>query len=93
MVLLGATGLAMPNSVASALSRHGSAAGSAAAVVGFAQFGAAAVAAPAVGLLGNSARAIAIVMTGAAALALAGFVATRGGRTVGRTIGERAAAG
>lgn len=93
MVLLGATGLAMPNSVASALSRHGSAAGAAAAVVGFAQFGAAAVAAPAVGLLGNSARAIAIVMTGAAALALVGFLAARGGRAGGRTIGERPAAG
>ncbi|NKY58417.1 multidrug effflux MFS transporter [Nocardia flavorosea] len=77
MVLLGATGLAMPNSVASALSRHGAAAGSAAAVVGFTQFGAAAIAAPAVGLLGNSALAIAIAMTGAAALALLGFLAAR----------------
>ncbi|WP_280398092.1 multidrug effflux MFS transporter [Nocardia carnea] len=80
MVLLCTTGLAMPNSVASALSRHGEAAGSAAAVVGFAQFGAAALAAPVVGLLGNSAHAIAIVMTAAATLALLGFLAARPGR-------------
>ncbi|MFI5716530.1 multidrug effflux MFS transporter [Nocardia sp. NPDC051750] len=77
MLLLCTTGLAMPNSVAVALSRHGESAGSAAAIVGFAQFGAAALAAPAVGLLGNSARAIAIVMTVAAALALLGLLAAR----------------
>ncbi|WP_051164951.1 multidrug effflux MFS transporter [Nocardia testacea] len=81
MVLLGATGLTMPNSVTSAMSRHGATAGSAAAVIGFTQFGAAAIAPPAVGLLGNSARGIAIVMTTAAALALAGFLAARGGAT------------
>lgn len=81
MVLLGATGLTMPNSVTSAMSRHGATAGSAAAVIGFTQFGAAAIAPPAVGLLGNSARGIAIVMTAAAALALAGFLAARGGAT------------
>lgn len=81
MVLLGATGLTMPNSVSSAMSRHGATAGSAAAVIGFTQFGAAAIAPPAVGLLGNSARGIAIVMTAAAALALAGFLAARGGAT------------
>ncbi|WP_416563236.1 multidrug effflux MFS transporter [Nocardia testacea] len=81
MVLLGATGLTMPNSVTSAMSRHGATAGSAAAVIGFTQFGAAAIAPPAVGLLGNSARGIAIVMTAAAALALAGFLAARGSAT------------
>lgn len=51
------------------LSRHGSLAGSAAAMVGFAQFGAAGVIAPIVGLLGNTSLAVAITMTTAATLA------------------------
>lgn len=39
-------------------------------MVGFAQFGAAAVIAPIVGLLGNTSLAIAVAMTGSAVLAL-----------------------
>ncbi len=65
-----ATGFVMPNAPALALSRHGEAAGTAAAMVGFAQFGAAAVIAPIVGLLGNTSLAIAVAMTGSAVLAL-----------------------
>lgn len=75
ILLLCATGFAMPNSVALALSRHGGSSGAAAAVIGFAQFGAAAVAAPVVGLLGNTALAVAAVMTAAAALAGTGLLA------------------
>ncbi|NKR74294.1 multidrug effflux MFS transporter [Prescottella equi] len=70
LALLCATGFVMPNAPALALSRHGEAAGTAAAMVGFAQFGAAAVIAPIVGLLGNTSLAIAVAMTGSAVLAL-----------------------
>ncbi|NKY43827.1 multidrug effflux MFS transporter [Nocardia cerradoensis] len=69
LVLLFATGFVMPNAPALALSRHGGVAGTAAATVGFAQFGAAGVVAPIVGLLGNTSLAVAITMTAAATLA------------------------
>lgn len=72
LLLLGATGFAIPNIPALALSRHGALAGSAAALVGFAQFATAAVVAPLVGLLGNTALAVAIT-SGTAALL--GFLA------------------
>lgn len=48
-------GLAVPNGSAIALTRHGEAAGTAAAMLGTAQFGTGALAAPLVGLLGGSA--------------------------------------
>lgn len=70
LALLCSTGFVMPNAPALALSRHGEAAGTAAALVGFAQFGAAAAVAPVVGLLGNSSLAISITLSGSAALAL-----------------------
>lgn len=63
-------GLAFPNSPALALSRHGEAAGTAAAMLGATQFGIAALTAPVVGLLGTaSALPMAAVMTGTTALA------------------------
>ncbi len=54
-VVLGAGGLAIPNAPALAMSRHGEAAGTAAALLGAVQFGVGALAAPAVGLLGTGA--------------------------------------
>jgi len=72
--VLAAVGLAMPHTPALALSRHGEAAGTAAAMLGATQFGVAALIAPCVGLLGNDARAMALVMaatmTGALAVLL-----------------------
>ncbi|WP_082599700.1 multidrug effflux MFS transporter [Nocardioides sp. Root151] len=53
-VLLGCAGLIMPNVPALALSRHGEAAGSAAAVLGFLQFGVGGVVAPVVGLFDST---------------------------------------
>jgi len=60
--VLAAVGLALPNTPALALSRHGEAAGTAAALLGAAQFGVAALTAPFVGTLGNDGRAMAVVM-------------------------------
>lgn len=71
--VLAMVGLAMPNAPALALSRHGEAAGTAAALLGAVQFGVGALAAPLVGVLGVGALAMAIVVFGgmaAAALAL-----------------------
>ncbi|MGW4094656.1 hypothetical protein [Nocardia sp. NPDC004750] len=62
----------MPNAPAPALSRHGAVAGTAAAMVGFAQFRATAAVAPAVGLLGNTGLAVAITLAASATL---GFLA------------------
>ncbi|MFV9453418.1 multidrug effflux MFS transporter [Rhodococcus sp. NM-2] len=70
LALLCATGFVMPNAPALALTRHGDAAGTAAAIVGFAQFGTAAVVAPIVGVLGNTALAVAVTMTSCAVLAV-----------------------
>ncbi|MET7424552.1 multidrug effflux MFS transporter [Dactylosporangium sp. NPDC005555] len=62
--LLTAAGLALPNAPALAMSRHGEAAGTAAALLGAVQFGVGAVAAPLVGVLGTGAMAMAVVIAG-----------------------------
>ena len=69
-MVLFASGLALPNAPALALSRHGDAAGSAAALLGAIQFGVGAVVSPVVGLLGNDAVAIGIVVVSALTLAI-----------------------
>ncbi|MCF6744450.1 multidrug effflux MFS transporter [Blastococcus sp. KM273128] len=69
-VVLFACGLALPNAPALALSRHGEAAGSAAALLGAVQFGVGAVVSPVVGLLGNDSTAVGLVVVAALALAL-----------------------
>jgi DHA1 family bicyclomycin/chloramphenicol resistance-like MFS transporter len=61
----------MPHTPALALSRHGEAAGTAAALLGATQFGVAAVIAPCVGLLGNDGRAMAAVVAATMVGALA----------------------
>jgi DHA1 family bicyclomycin/chloramphenicol resistance-like MFS transporter len=63
-------GFVLPNAPALALSRHGEAAGTAAALLGAGQFGLGALIAPLVGVLGNDGPAMAITMTGGAAVAL-----------------------
>jgi len=71
-MVLGAAGLALPNTPALALTRHGEAAGTAAAMLGFVQFGVGAVVAPLVGLLGSdSAVPMGAVMLAVTLLALA----------------------
>jgi DHA1 family bicyclomycin/chloramphenicol resistance-like MFS transporter len=77
--VLGAVGFVMPNAPALALSRHGEAAGGAAALLGAAQFGLGAIVAPVVGALGNDAVAVATTMvaTSAAALAALGVITAR----------------
>ena len=59
-----------PNASTLALGRHGERAGTAAAFIGFLQFGIAGVVAPMVGWLGEDAQAMSTVMAGAALLAL-----------------------
>jgi DHA1 family bicyclomycin/chloramphenicol resistance-like MFS transporter len=61
-LVLASAGLALPNAPALALSRHGEAAGTAAALLGAVQFGVGALAAPLVGILGTDAVAMAIVI-------------------------------
>src|SRR5215207_9390210 len=73
-VVLFACGLALPNAPALALSRHGDAAGTAAALLGAVQFGVGAVVSPLVGVLGNDAVAIGIVVVASLALAIAVLV-------------------
>jgi DHA1 family bicyclomycin/chloramphenicol resistance-like MFS transporter len=71
--VLAMVGLAMPNAPAIALSRHGEAAGTAAALLGAVQFGVGALAAPLVGAIGTGPVAMAVVVSGgmvAAATAL-----------------------
>jgi MFS transporter, DHA1 family, multidrug resistance protein len=68
-VLLGAVGFVLPNAPALALSRHGEAAGTAAALLGATQFGLGAAIAPMVGVLGNDGPAMAVTMTGGTAVA------------------------
>ncbi|WP_371686134.1 multidrug effflux MFS transporter [Micromonospora sp. 15K316] len=80
-VVLFAAGLAMPNAPALALSRHGEAAGTAAAMLGAVQFGVGALAAPLVGLLGTGVVAMAVVVAGGMIAAVAVlFVVVRPGR-------------
>ncbi|GHJ53710.1 putative multidrug resistance transporter, Bcr/CflA family protein [Nonomuraea sp. TT08I-71] len=69
-VVLASAGLAMPNAPALALSRHGEAAGTAAALLGAVQFGVGALAAPLVGVLGTGSVAMAAVVAGGMAVAL-----------------------
>jgi MFS transporter, DHA1 family, multidrug resistance protein len=68
--VLFACGLALPNAPALALSRHGEAAGTAAALLGAIQFGVGALVSPVVGLLGNDAVAIGSVVVTALLLAI-----------------------
>lgn len=77
--VLGAVGFVMPNAPALALSRHGEAAGGAAALLGAAQFGLGAIVAPIVGALGNDAVAVSTTMvaTSGAALAALGVITAR----------------
>jgi DHA1 family bicyclomycin/chloramphenicol resistance-like MFS transporter len=63
-LVLAMAGLALPNAPALALSRHGEAAGTAAALLGAVQFGVGALAAPLVGMLGVGAVAMAVVVFG-----------------------------
>ena len=76
--ILAAMGLVIPNAPALALSRHHEAAGTAAALLGAAQFGIGAAVAPVVGVLGNNELALALVMTTGVVVALLALV------TVGR---------
>ncbi|OBI83849.1 Bcr/CflA family drug resistance efflux transporter [Mycobacterium sp. E740] len=69
-VVLAAMGLVLPNAPAVALSRHNEAAGTAAALLGAAQFGVGAAVAPLVGALGNDEFALALVMTVGMVIAL-----------------------
>ena len=69
--VLFAAGLALPNGPALALADHGDSAGSAAALLGAAQFGVGAAVSPLVGLLGNDAVAMGAVVVIALALAVA----------------------
>ncbi|MBO0679639.1 multidrug effflux MFS transporter [Mycolicibacterium sp. S2-37] len=78
-VILAAMGLVIPNAPAVALSRHNEAAGTAAALLGAAQFGLGAAVAPLVGVLGNDEFALALVMTVGTVVALLALL------TVGRT--------
>jgi DHA1 family bicyclomycin/chloramphenicol resistance-like MFS transporter len=63
-MVLASAGLALPNAPALALSRHGEAAGTAAALLGAVQFGVGALAAPLVGVLGTGSVAMAVVVAG-----------------------------
>jgi DHA1 family bicyclomycin/chloramphenicol resistance-like MFS transporter len=72
--MLFASGLALPNAPALALSRHGESAGSAAALLGAVQFGVGAAVSPVVGLLGNDAAAMGTVILTALVLAIAVLV-------------------
>jgi MFS transporter, DHA1 family, multidrug resistance protein len=68
-VVLASAGLSMPNTPALALNRHGEAAGAAAAVLGFLQFGVGALIAPLVGAFGgHTAAPMGGVMLGVTAL-------------------------
>jgi DHA1 family bicyclomycin/chloramphenicol resistance-like MFS transporter len=73
--ILAAMGLVIPNAPAVALSRHPDAAGTAAALLGAAQFGLGAAIAPLVGVLGNDEFAMALVMTAGIVVALFALLA------------------
>ena len=73
--VLAAMGLVIPNAPAVALSRHPDAAGTAAALLGAAQFGLGAAVAPVVGVLGNNELALALVMTAGIVIALLALLA------------------
>jgi MFS transporter, DHA1 family, multidrug resistance protein len=73
--VLFAVGVTLPNAPALALARHGAAAGTAAALLGAVQMGVGAVISPLVGVLGNDAVAMGIVVSGGTVLALAVLLA------------------
>ncbi len=73
--ILAAMGLVIPNAPAVALSRHPDAAGTAAALLGAAQFGLGAAVAPVVGVLGNDEIALSVVMTAGVLIALLALLA------------------
>jgi len=73
--ILAAMGLVIPNAPAVALSRHKEASGTAAALLGAAQFGLGAAVAPLVGVLGNDEVALALVMTTGIVIALLALLA------------------
>lgn len=68
--VLAMMGFVIPNAPAVALSRHHEASGTAAALLGAAQFSVGAVIAPVVGLMGNDEIALSVVMTAGVAIAL-----------------------
>ncbi|MGW3896931.1 multidrug effflux MFS transporter [Micromonospora profundi] len=70
-LVLAATGLAMPNAPALAMTRHSEAAGTAAALLGAVQFGIGAFSAPLAGLFGTGSVPMAVVIAGGMAAALA----------------------
>jgi DHA1 family bicyclomycin/chloramphenicol resistance-like MFS transporter len=78
MVVLASAGLAMPNTPALALNRHGEAAGTASAMLGCIQFGVGALVAPLVGVFGSTTAApmgaVMLTVTGLAALLMFGVV-------------------
>jgi DHA1 family bicyclomycin/chloramphenicol resistance-like MFS transporter len=73
--VLFAVGVVLPNAPALALARHGEAAGTAAALLGAVQMGVGAVISPLVGVLGNDAVAMGVVVSGGTLLALAVLLA------------------
>jgi MFS transporter, DHA1 family, multidrug resistance protein len=73
--ILAAMGFVIPNAPALALTRHPDAAGTAAALLGAAQFGLGAATAPLVGVLGNDEFALALVMTVGMVIALLALTA------------------
>lgn len=88
LVILGGMGLVLPNAPAVALSRHHDAAGTAAALLGAAQFGLGAVTAPVVGVLGNNEFALALVMLIGSGVALAAMVFVGRGSRAGDTAAD-----
>lgn len=77
-LMLASIGMIFPNAPAAALARHGSRAGSAAALIGATQFGVGAIAAPVVGALGNTA--VAMVTVAAAGMIIAAAAVITAGR-------------
>lgn len=77
--VLAMMGFVIPNAPAVALSRHHEAAGTAAALLGAAQFGVGAAIAPVVGLMGNDEIALSVVMTVGVGIALLALLAVGGG--------------
>ncbi|MDV3124406.1 multidrug effflux MFS transporter [Mycobacterium sp. 21AC1] len=82
LAILATMGLVIPNAPALALTRHPDAAGTAAALLGAAQFGIGAAVAPLVGALGNGALALAGIMTAGMVIALVALVLVGGRRDV-----------
>ena len=76
-LVLFSIGFALPNAPAVALSRHGEAAGTAAALLGAVQFGTGALISPVVGLLGNDSVAMATVIASGLLLSLLVLLAVR----------------